>query len=126
MRVVRLDDGSHVGHTAIRELDGVAVEDGMVGVRFREVAIDNTEKLPPDLSLDGQTEGGIEKYRLPSSAPLLGMLVVRCRVGEMVVFVATLLEGVLVVRLVPVERGLVLRQGCDSPLYHLRYCSLYV
>ena len=53
VRVVRFYDGCHVGHAAVGKLDGVAVENRVIGVFLRKVSINNAKKLLSDLRLDG-------------------------------------------------------------------------
>ena len=52
VRVVRLYDGSHITHVAVRQLDGVAIEDRIIWVRLREMTINNSEEFFSDLGLD--------------------------------------------------------------------------
>ena len=89
------NDGAHVGHTAVANLNIIPIEQLVVFVVLLEVLTDQPEEPAGDVGGDILAVGGVEPYYVPLTLPFgapgwLGRLG-----GGMV---TTPLQGVLVVR----------------------------
>ena len=76
--VVRLDGRPDVAHTAVRQLNGLAIEDLEIWVELREMSIDDPEELLSHLRFNRETKWCVEVDRLFAPTSVLLFRAVLC------------------------------------------------